>query len=99
MTLSAPPDHVVFWNALAWLLARLRGGWTVSMIEGRCRKELRRVGRQDKSREVRHGRSGRETLQINGLHDLATMCGESPRRAELLNPLIFRPFSHLAGYR
>ena len=58
-----------------------------------------RIRRQDKSREARLGRSGRESLQINDLHTVTAMCREGPRCAVLVNLLVFQLIPHLAGFR
>jgi hypothetical protein len=56
-----------------------------------------RTGRQDKSRDVRLGRSGRWRLDFNSFDMYLAMCARDSRCATTRDRLILLGRAHLAG--
>ena len=84
---SAAMSHVVVGRCGVW------GCW---LVAGGTWQKLGRTGRQDKSRDVRHGRSGRWRLDFSNFHRQSAMCGAGPRCAAKQKHLVFLARAHLA---
>ena len=84
---SAAMSHVVVGRCGVW------GWWSVA---GGMWQKSGRTGRQDKSRDVRLGRSGCWRFDFSNFHRQSTMCDTGPRCAGKRRHLVFLGRAHLA---
>ena len=71
--------------------------WVGAAMDGEWWRKLGRAGRQDKSRDVRLGRSGRWRLDFNSFDMHLAMCARGSRCAAMRDRLILLGRTHLAG--
>ena len=78
-------------------MAVLHYVWVGEATDREWQRKLGREGRQDKSRDVRLGRSGRSRLDFNSFDMRLEMCASGSRCAATPNCLILLGRTHLAG--
>ena len=84
-------------RAMSHVVVRRCSVWGWWLVAGEAWQKSGRTGRQDKSRDVRRGRSGRWRFDISNFHLQSAMCGTGPRCAGKLRHLIFLARAHLAA--
>jgi hypothetical protein len=75
----------------------LRCVWLGAVSDKEWRRKLGRTGRQDKSRDVRLGRSGRWRLYLHSFDMHPAMCARGSRCAATRDRLKLFGRAHLAG--
>ena len=85
---SAAMSHVVVGRCGVW------GCW---LVAGGTWQKLGRTGRQDKSRDVRLGWSGRWRFEYNSFDMHLAMCARDSRCAAMRDRPILLERTHLAG--
>jgi hypothetical protein len=88
---------VVPWAALSQAVVQRCGIRQDSFVGGEIRQKSGRAGRQDKSRDVRLGRSGRWRFDFNTFDMHLAMCAGGSRCAATPDSLILLAQAHLAG--
>ena len=78
-------------------MAVLHYVWVGEATDREWQRQLGREGRQDKSRDVRLGRSGRWRLDFNSFDMHPVMCAGGSRCAAMRDGLILLGRAHLAG--
>ena len=83
---------VAFRRAMSWSIVLWHRIWVGSVVGKGSGRESERVGWQDKSRDVRLGRSGLKSPILNDLRFRLARCGADARCACATNALIsFNP--------
>ena len=95
--MTARIAFVVLWAALSQAVVQRCGIRQDSLVRGELRQKLGRAGRQDKSRDVRLGRSGRWRFNFNSLDMHLAMCAACLRCATTWDRLTLLGRTHLAS--
>ena len=78
-------------------MAVLHYVWVGEATDREWQRKLGREGRQDKSRDVRLGRSGRWRFDFNSFDMYLAMCARDTRCAAMRDRLILLGPAHLVG--
>ena len=85
------------WRIPECSVALLSYVWVGATMDGEWWRKLGGAGRQDKSRDVRLGRSGRWRFDFNSFDMYLAMCARGSRCAAMRDRLILLGPAHLVG--